>query len=335
MFNRQTQEQIDVRRPCRATVGLFAACIILGAFGAGAQTYPSKIIRVINPASPGGNSDFLFRLLSPKMGELLGQQLVIDYRPGAGGIIGSELTARAAPDGYTTAIMGGFFVINPAMTPKLPFDPVKDFTPLGLIVDLPAAVVVHPSFPVKSVKELIALAKARPGQIFFSSSGAGALAHLAGELLNHRAGIKLVHVPYKGAGPSVVALVSGHVQFSFVSVPAIINFVQQGKLRMIAQAGATRFPTIADIPTMQEAGVPDFVVSSGFHLVGPAAMPAPIVEKLNSALAQTVRDPAMRKALIESGADPVGNTPEEHAAYVKSEIDKWRRVVAAAGIMPE
>jgi tripartite-type tricarboxylate transporter receptor subunit TctC len=305
------------------------------AVGAQAQAYPVKIIRMINPASPGGNSDILFRLLSPKMGEILGQQLVIDYRPGAGGIIGTELTARAAPDGYTTAILGGFYVINPALTAKLPFDPIKDFTPLGLIVDLPAALVVHPSFPVKSVKELIALAKARPGQIFFSSSGAGALAHLAGELLNTQMGIKLVHVPYKGAGPSVIALVSGHVQLSFVSVPAIINFVHQGKLRMIAQCGATRFQSLPDVPTMQEAGVPGFVVSSGFHLVGPAGMPRPIVEKINSALAQTVRDPALRKALIESGADPIGNTPEEHAAYIKSEIDKWRRAVASAGIKPE
>ena len=319
----------------RLAVAFFAACAGLPALGTVAQPYPNKIVRVINPASPGGNSDFLFRLLSPKMGELLGQQLVIDYRPGAGGIIGSELTARAAPDGYTTAILGAFFVINPALTAKLPFDPIKDFAPLGLIVDLPATLVVHPSFPVKSVKELIALAKARPGEIFFSSSGAGALAHLSGELINSQAGIKLVHVPYKGAGPSVIALVSGHVQFSFVSVPAIINFVQQGKLRMIAQGGATRFPTIADVPTMQEAGVPGFIVSSGFHLVGPAGIPRPIVERINSTLAQTVRDPVMRKALIESGADPVGNTPEEHAAYIKSEIDKWQRVVTTAGIKPE
>jgi tripartite-type tricarboxylate transporter receptor subunit TctC len=319
----------------RLAAALFATCTGLAAPGAAAQTYPNKIIRVINPASPGGNSDFLFRLLSPKMGELLGQQLVIDYRPGAGGIIGSELTARAAPDGYTTAILGAFYVINPALTAKLPFDPIKDFASLGLIVDLPAALVVHPSFPVKSVKELIALAKARPGEIFFSSSGAGALAHLSGELLNSQAGVKLVHVPYKGAGPSVIALVSGHVQFSFVSVPAIINFVQQGKLRMIAQGGATRFQTIADVPTMQEAGVPGFVVSSGFHLVGPAGIPRPIIERINATLAQTVRDPALRKALIESGADPVGNTPEEHAAYIKSEIDKWQRVVKAAGIKPE
>jgi tripartite-type tricarboxylate transporter receptor subunit TctC len=231
--------------------------------------------------------------------------------------------------------VGAFFVINPSLRAKLPFDPIKDFTPLGLMADLPAGLVVHPSFPVKSVKELIALAKARPGEVFFSSSGAGALAHLAGEWLNSEAKIKLVHVPYKGAGPSVIGLVSGQVQFSFISVPAIINFVNQGKLRMIAQGGAARFQSLPNVPTMQEAGVPGFVVSSGFHLIGPAGMPRPIVEKVNSALAQTVRDPALRKAMIDSGADPVGNTPEEHAAYIKSEIDKWRRVVTSAGIKPE
>jgi tripartite-type tricarboxylate transporter receptor subunit TctC len=316
-------------------VALFALCGGLTAANAAEQAYPSKIIRVINPASPGGNSDILFRQLSPKMGEILGQQLVIDYRPGAGGIIGSELTARTAPDGYNIAIVGAFFVINPSLRAKLPFDPIKDFTPLGLMADLPAGLVVHPSFPVKSVKELIALAKARPGDVFFSSSGAGALAHLAGEWLNSQARIKLVHVPYKGAGPSVIALVSGQVQFSFISVPAVINFVNQGKLRMIAQCGATRFQSLPNIPTMQEAGVPGFVVSSGFHLIGPAGMPRPIVEKVNGALAQAVRDPVLRKTLIDSGADPVGNTPEEHAAYIKSEIDKWRRVVTTAGIKPE
>ncbi|MEK7875024.1 MAG: tripartite tricarboxylate transporter substrate-binding protein, partial [Pseudomonadota bacterium] len=230
---------------------------------------------------------------------------------------------------------GAVFAINPSFITKLPFDPIKDFTPLGLIVDIPAALVTHPSLPVKSVKELIALAKARPGQIFFSSSGAGALAHLSGELLNSIAGTRLTHVPYKGAGPAVADLVAGHVQMSFVSVPAVIGFVQQGRLRMIAQCGATRFQSIPDVPTMREAGVPGFVVSSGFHFLGPAGIPRPIVEKLNSALVQTLRDPEIRKTLIDRGADPVGNTPEEHAAYIKSEIEKWQRVVKAAGIKPE
>ena len=325
-----------MRKHWQHTVLSFVAAVLgLAAGEPGAQPFPSKIIRVVNPAQPGGNNDVLFRLLSPKMGEILGQQLVIDYRPGASTLIGSEIVSRSAPDGYTTMINGAVFVINPSFIAKLPFDPIKDFTPLGLIVDIPAALVTHPSLPVKSVKELIALAKARPGQIFFSSSGAGALAHLSGALLNSIAGTRLTHVPYKGAGPAVADLVAGHVQMSFVSVPAVIGFVQQGRLRMIAQCGATRFQSIPDVPTMQEAGVPGFVVSSGFHFLGPAGIPRPIVEKLNSALVQTLRDPAIHKTLIDRGAEPVGNTPEEHAAYIKSEIEKWQRVVKDAGIKPE
>jgi tripartite-type tricarboxylate transporter receptor subunit TctC len=315
------------------------ACIVaaagLAAGDLAAQSYPTRIIRVINPAAPGGNVDFVFRLLAPKMGEILGQQLVIDYRPGAGGNIGAEIAAKSAPDGYTTLIAAAGFLINPALIRKPPFDSIHDFTPLGLIVDIPAALVTHPSLPVRNVKELITLAKARPGEIFFSSSGPGALAHLTGELLNSQAGIKLVHVPYKGAGPAVVDLIAGHVQLSFVSVPAVIGHVHNGKLRMLAQCGAVRFPSIPDVPTMQESGLPGFVVSSGFSFLGPAGLPRPIVDKLNSALAQALRDTEIRKMLIERGADPVGNTPAEHAAYIKSEVEKWQRVARAAGITPE
>ena len=319
----------------QAALVFAAASAGLAAEELGAQPYPSKVIRVINPNQPGGNSDILFRLLSPKMGEILGQQLVIDYRPGAGGNIGAEMAAKSAPDGYTTLIAAASFLINPSLIKKLPFDASNDFTPLGLIVDIPAALVTHPSLPVKNVKELIALAKARPGEVFFSSSGRGTVGHLSGELLNAQAVVKLVHVPYKGAGPAVVDLIAGHVQLSFVSIPAVIGHVRNGKLRMLAQCGAARSTSVPDVPTMQEAGVAGFVVSSGFSFLGPAGLPRPIVEKLNSALVQTLHDPVIRKTLIERGADPVGNTPEEHAAYIKSEIEKWQRVASQAGITPE
>lgn len=319
----------------RTARALLAVTMVAAAASAGAQTYPAKIIRVINPNQPGGNSDFIFRLLSPKMGEILGQQLVIDYRSGAGGNIGTELVAKSAPDGYTTLIAAASFLINPSLIKNLPFDAGRDFTPLGVIVDIPAALVTHPSLPVKSVKELIALTKAHPRGVFFSSSGPGTVGHLSGELLNSIAGIKLVHVPYKGAGPAVVDLIAGHVQLSFVSIPAVISYVQAGRLHMIAQCGAARFSSIPDVPTMQEAGVPGFVVSSAFSFLGPAGMPRAIAEKLNAALVQALRDPAIRKTLLERGADPIGNTPEEHAAYIKSEIEKWQRVAKAAGIRPE
>ncbi|HSN42335.1 MAG TPA: tripartite tricarboxylate transporter substrate binding protein [Burkholderiales bacterium] len=316
---------------------LVFAAVITGFISAdlAAQQYPTKIIRVVNPNQPGGNSDVLFRLLSPKMGEILGQQLVVDYRPGAGGNIGAEIVSKSAPDGYTTLIAAASFMINPSLIKNLPFDAVRDFTPLGLIVNIPAALLVHPSLPVKSVKELIALAKARPGELNFSSSGIGAVGHLSGALFNSITGTNIVHVPYKGAGPAIVDLVAGQVQLSFVSIPAAIGHVRNGRLRMLAQCGATRFPTFPNLPTMIEAGVPGFVVTSGFSFLGPAGMPQPVVNQLNAALAQTLHDPVIRKTLLDRGAEPVGNTPAEHAAFIKSEIEKWRRVAQSAGLKPE
>ena len=316
---------------------LHASAFILGcalAAAASAQAFP-KVIRVINPAAPGGNSDILFRQLSPKMGESLGQQLVIDYRPGAGGTLGADLTAKSAPDGYTTAIVAASFVINPSLIRKLPYDTVKDFTPLGLIADLPSGMVAHPSLPARTVKELVALARARPGELNFSSSGPGTVGHLAGELLNSLANIRIVHIPYKGIGPGVLDLVGGHVHLSFPSVPVVVQHVRNGRLRMLAQGGAARSASLPDVPTMQEAGVAGFVVSSGFSLVGPAGMPRPVVEKLNGALAAALQDPANRKALVDQGADPVGNTPEEHAAFIRNEIEKWRKTARTAGIEPQ
>jgi len=309
-----------------------AACGFCLASAAPAQTFPSKPIRVLNPAAPGGNSDILFRVLSPKMGEILGQQLVIDYRPGAGGTIGADITAKSPPDGYTTAIVAASFVINPSLIRKLPYDTVRDFSALGLIADLPVAVAAHPSLPVKNVRELIALAKARPGQLNFSSSGPGTVGHLTGELLNATAKIKLVHIPYKGISPGVIDLVAGHVQLSFPSLPVIMGHVRQGRLRLLAQGGAQRSPSAPDVPTVQESGLPGFIVSSGFSFIGPAGIPRPIAERLNDALARALQDPANRKLLIDQGADPVGNKLDEHAAYIKSEIEKWHKVAQAAGI---
>ncbi len=315
---------------------IVAVCCAAGFAGvASAQALPCKVLRVINPSAPGGNSDIVFRLVSGRMGEILGQQLVLDYRPGAGGTIGADMTSKSVPDGCTTAIVAASFVINPSLIKKLPFDTVKDFTPLGLVVDIPTSVVTHPSLPVKNVKELIALAKSKPGELFYSSSGPGTVGHLAGELLNSAAGIKLVHVPYKGIAPGVVDLIAGQVQLSFPSIPVVIENVRAGKLKMIAQCGATRSSSVPEVPTMVESGVKGFIVSSGFSFIGPAAMPKPVVEKLNGALAKALQDPGVRKELISRGADPVGNSPEQHAVYIKAEIEKWQKVAAHAGIQPE
>ena len=320
--------QCRSRRISAAVGGFFA----LAAATATAQGFPNKIIRVVNPAAPGGNSDVFFRLLQPKMTEVLGQQLVFDYRAGAGGTVGGEIIARSAPDGYTTGLVAASFVINPSMIRKMPYDTMKDFTALGLIVDVPSGLVVHPSLPVKNVKELVALAKARPGQLFCSSSGRATVGHMSVELFNAMAGIKIIHVPYKGAGPAIIDLVAGHVQLQFSSLPLVSGHVQTGRIKLIAQTGDKRAGFAKDVPTMIEAGMPGYVVSSGFGFVGPASIPRAIAERLNSALVTSLRDPANRKFLIEQGAEPIGSTLDEHEAYVKSEVAKWIKVVKQAGI---
>lgn len=317
---------------CNAIVVCAMAAVPAAAL---AQAFPAKPVRVVNPAAPGGNSDVFFRLLQPKMTEILGHQLVIDYRVGAGGTIGGDVVAKSAPDGYTTGLMAASFVINPAMIKKMPFNTLNDFTALGLIVDVPSGLVLHPSLPAMNLKELIALSKKRPGEIFYSTSGRGTVGHLSGELLNSMAGTKLVHVPYKGAGPAVIDLVAGQVQLQFASMPLLTGYIAAGRLRLIAQTGATRSEYAPQIPTMEEAGLPGFVVRSGFSFVGPAGMPRPIAEKLNQAMSTAVRDPENRKILIQRGADPIGSSIEEHDAFIKSEIPKWIKMARAAGIDPQ
>ena len=311
---------------------LLAASAAIG--GAWAQNFPTKPIRVINPASPGGNSEFFFRLLSAKMSETIGQNFVMDYRPGAGGTIGGDIIAKSPPDGYTTGLVAASFVINPSTYKKLPFDTAKDFTPLGIIVDVPSGLVIHPSMPVKSVTELIALARQKPGQIFFSSSGRGGIGHLAGEMLNSAAKIQLVHVAYKGAGPALVDLIAGHVQMLFASMPLLFPHVQAGKVRLLAQTGSKRSVSLQNVPTMQEAGVPDYVVRSMFGFIGPAGIPRPIAEKLNGALATAIKDPKNNKTLVARGADPVGSSIDEHRAAILSELAKWKKVAKEAGVKP-
>jgi len=315
---------------------LIVACGLASMFAdATAQAFPSRPLRVVNPAAPGGNSDVFFRLLQPKMTEVLGQQLVIDYRVGAGGTIGGEMVAKSAPDGYTTGLMAASFVINPAMIRKMPFNTLKDFTPLGLIVDVPSGLVVHPSLPVRNLKEFIDLAKKRPGELFYSTSGRGTVGHLSGELLNSMAGIKLVHVPYKGAGPAAIDVVAGQVQLQFASMPLLTGYISAGRLRLIAQTGEKRSEYAPEMPTMEEAGLPGFVVRSGFSFVGPAGLPKPIADKLNLAMVTAVKDAENRKTLVKLGADPIGSSIEEHDAYIKSEIPKWIKMARDAGIEPQ
>ena len=318
-----------------AFCGAVACLLIAAAPLATAQAYPVKPVRMIVPFVPGGNTDIIGRVFAPKLSELLGQQIVVENRGGAGSTIGTELVARATPDGYTILMVSAAHTINPAMIKKLPYDSVKDFAPVAIIADVPTAFVVHPSLPARTVKEFIAIARARPGEINYSTAGRGTVGHLAAELLSSTASIKLVHVPYKGTGQSMVDLVAGHVQMQLSSMPAAIQQVRTGRLRMIAQTGKQRSAAAPEVPTMEQAGLPGFVVSSGFGMFAPAGTPRPIIDRLHAALVKALNDPAVKDNLAKQGAEIVASTPEEYDQFNRAEIAKWLKVAAQAGITPE
>ncbi len=313
----------------------FCALVGTATTSALAQQYPAKPVRMIVPFAPGGNTDIIARVFAPKMGEILGQQVIIDNRGGAGSTIGTEAAARAAPDGYTLLTVSAAHTINPAMIKKLNYDSVKDFAPIGVIADVPTAFVVHPSLPSKTVKEFIAIARARPGEINYSTAGRGTVGHLAAELLSSVAKIKMTTVHYKGTGPSMIDLLAGHVQMQFPSMPAGLQHSSGGRLRMIAQTGETRSAAAPNVPTMQEQGLKGFVVSSGFAMFAPAGTPRPIIERVNAALVKALNDPAVKSNLASQGADVVASTPEQHDKFNRNEIAKWIKVAQEAGIQPE
>jgi tripartite-type tricarboxylate transporter receptor subunit TctC len=310
-----------------------ALCGLSG--GAHSQAYPVKPVRMIVPFAPGGNTDIIARIVVPGMSKALGQQIVIENRGGAGSMIGTDAAAKSAPDGYTLLMVSAAHVINPAMVKKLPFDPVKSFAAISKVADVPSALVVHPSLPVRSVKELVALAKANPRRLNYSSAGRGSIGHLSAELLASMTNIKMTHVPYKGAGPAVVDAMAGHVELLISSMPAVIGFSRSGRLRMIAQGGEKRSPAAADVPTMIESGVPGFVVTAGFGLFAPAGTPRPAIDRVLAALKASLSDQAVRERLSSEGADPVGSTPEEYDRFTRAEIEKWIKVARGAGIQPE
>ncbi len=317
------------------SLGCTGLLCTLAASAADAQAYPTKVVRMIVPFAPGGNTDIIARVYSQKMSEFLGQQILIDNRGGAGSTIGTEIAAKSPPDGYTLLMVSAAHTINPAMIRKLPYDSIKDFAPISVIADVPTAFVVHPSLPAKNVKEFIAIARARPKDIFYSTAGRGTVGHLAAELMNSHAKITLTAVHYKGSGPSMTDLVAGHVQMQFPSMPAAVQYTRTGRLRMIAQTGDKRSSAAPDTPTMQEQGLKEFVVSSGFALFAPAGTPRPIIDRVHGALVKALNDPGVKNNLTQQGAEVVANTPEQHDKFNRAEITKWIKVVKEAGIQPE
>jgi tripartite-type tricarboxylate transporter receptor subunit TctC len=296
-----------------------------------AQEYPAKPIRVVVPFPPGGGTDLMARTVMQKLGESLGATMVIDNRGGAGGSIGSELVAKSPADGYTVLIVSGAHAINPSLYPKLSYDSVRDFAPVTMFTSGPGLLVVHPSVPAKTVKEFIALAKSRPGQLNYASAGIGTPPHLAGELFKTMAGVELVHVPYKGNGPAYTDLIGGHVSVMFPTIPTAIPHVRAGKLRALAVTTRSRTPIAPELPPISESGVPGYDVSSWYGLLAPAGTPAAVVSRLQREIAKVLRSPDVGEKLTAQGLDLVGSTPDAFAAVIKSEIMKWAKVVKASG----
>ncbi|MGH8620246.1 MAG: tripartite tricarboxylate transporter substrate binding protein [Burkholderiales bacterium] len=297
-----------------------------------AQAYPTKPIRMIMPFAPGGSADNLGRIIQPALGEALGQQIVIDNRAGASSIIGTDMTAKALPDGYTVLMVTTTHTVTPSLIPKLPFDPIKDFAGVSVVVTQPNILAVHPSVPVKSVKELIALAKAKPNTLNFASGGNGSSPHLSGELLKYVTGVQIQHVPYKGSGPGVTDLLGGHVQLMFAGPLAFEQYIKADRLRALAVADKRRSGLLPDVPTMTEAGFPGVETGTWYALLVPAQTPRPIVDRIYGAVAKIMQQPEMKSRMAGQGVDIVASTPQQTDRMLVEETAKWAKLVKAANI---
>jgi tripartite-type tricarboxylate transporter receptor subunit TctC len=301
-----------------------------------AQEYPAKTIRIIVPYTPGGTADLLARTMSQKMAASLGQQIIIDNRPGAGGNIGAGLAAKSAPDGYTI-LMGtvATHAINPNLYPNMPYDANADFAPIILVATLPNLLVVNPSTPVKNVKELIALAKAKPGELAFASAGNGTSQHLSGELFKKMTGVDMIHIPYKGSAPALTDLLGGQVQLMFDNIPSSLPQVRAGKLRALAVTGPRRSPVLPDLPTVAEAGLSGFSITSWFALFAPAGTPAKILIRLNKEAAKAIASKELQQQWMDQGLEPAGGTSDQLAEFRRIEAAKWEKIVRESGARVE
>jgi tripartite-type tricarboxylate transporter receptor subunit TctC len=325
----------DLRRPATCAAVIFAgvACAQQPSFAGTA--YPSKSIRLIVPFAPGGSNDIMARLIGQKFSEAFGQQIVVDNRTGASGIIGTDIAAKAPPDGYTVLMMSLTFAVNPSLFKKLPYDTEKDLAPVTLVASAPLMLVVHPSVPAKSLAEFITYAKANAGKLNFGSGGAGTTPHLAGEMLKMMAGAQMTHVPYKGGGPALTDLMGGQIQFMLENIPSTLPLAKSGKVRALAATALKRSPLVPDLPTLDEAGLKGYEIVGWNGLFVPAATPPAIVSLLHRTTAKALELPDMRERLATLGAEGVGSNPDQFKAFVQSEIRKWARVVKDAGLKAE
>ncbi len=294
--------------------------------------YPDRTVRLIVPYAPGGGTDLTGRLAGQRLTEALGKQFIVDNRPGSGGNIGTELVARATPDGYTLLIASLSNSVNVSLFPKLPINPVTNFDPVSLLVTVPMMVVVHPSLPVKSIADLIALAKAKPGQLNFSSGGMGTANHVAGELFQYLAQVTFVHVPYKGGAPALSDVIAGQIHLIFGTMTMTRDFAKTGRLRALATTGTTRSAGAPELPTVTEAGLKGYEMVAWYGMLAPVGTPKPVVSKLSEELARIVRIPEVRAALLAQGSEPAGSTPEDYAKFLRVEIDKWAKIAKASGM---
>jgi tripartite-type tricarboxylate transporter receptor subunit TctC len=307
-----------------------------GINGAAAQNYPNRAITLVIPFAPGGSTSIVGRGIADKISELLGEKVVVDNRPGAGGTIGTKAVAKSEPDGYTLLLgYTGTLAIGPSLYKNVGYDPRKDFAPIGLIGNAPNSLVVNPSFPAKTVAELVAYAKSNPGKVNFGSAGAGTASHITGEYFARSAGITLVHVPYKGTGPALTDLLGGHIPMAFAPIPASHPNVSAGKLRALAVTSITRSGLLPDVPTMMEAGLPGFDASLYYGLAAPAGTPRPIIDKLNKVLREALASDEVRKQLGNDGTEITPGTPEDYANFIDKDEKKWAQLVKASGVEQE
>ena len=319
-----------------------ALIALLGAIGSGvalaqtAATFPAKPVRFIAPFPPGGSTDLLARLVAIKLTEAWGQQVTVENRGGAGGTIGVELAARAAPDGYTI-VMGhvGTFGFNPTLYPKLPYDAIRDFAPITVLATVPNGMAVHPSLPVKTARDFVALAKAKPGELLYASGGSGSASHLAGEYFKLLTKIDMVHVPYKGTGPAMISMISGQTTMTITGMVALMPHVKSNRLKLLGVATMKRLSIMPDIPTINESGVPGYDANQWYGVLTQAAVPRDIIAKLHADIVKVLARPDIKERLAADGAEPVANTPEQFAAHIKAEIARWAPVVKASGAKPD